>query len=155
MSKLSIKDLDLAGKRVFIRVDFNVPMQDGVITDDTRIRESLKTIQYALDKGGLPILASHFGRPKGKVNPAMSLKPTADRLGQLLGRPVIFASDCIGAPVAKAVDEARKAGGVVLLENVRFHAEEEKDDAEFAKALAATADLYVNDAFGAAPRRHA
>lgn len=155
MTKLSIKDLDLAGKRVFIRVDFNVPLKDGIITDDTRIRESLPTIQYALDKGGLPILASHFGRPKGKVLPSMSLRPVAERLGQLLGRPVAFADDCVGDPVTNAIADARKRGGVVLLENLRFHPEEEQNDPAFARALAANADLYVDDAFGAAHRAHA
>jgi len=155
MPKLSIRDLDLRGKRVFIRVDFNVPVKDGVIGDDTRIRSSLPTIEYALDKGALVILASHLGRPKGKVAPEFSLRPIAERLGQLLGRPVAFAEDCIGDAAARAVEGARKAGGVVLLENLRFHAEEETNDAQFAKALAANADEYVNDAFGAAHRAHA
>jgi phosphoglycerate kinase len=155
MPKLSIRDLDLRGKRVFIRVDFNVPVKDGVIGDDTRIRSSLPTIEYALDKGALVILASHLGRPKGNVAPEFSLRPIAERLGQLLGRPVAFAGDCIGDAAARAVEGARKAGGVVLLENLRFHAEEEKNDAQFAKALAANADEYVNDAFGAAHRAHA
>jgi phosphoglycerate kinase len=155
MAKLSIRDLDLRGQRVFIRVDFNVPLKGGVIGDDTRIRSSLPTIQYAIDKGATVILASHLGRPKGKVAPEYSLRPIAERLGQLLGRPVIFAGDCIGGAVATAVGEARKSDGVVLLENLRFHAEEEQNDPAFAKALAATADAYVNDAFGAAHRAHA
>ena len=147
--KLSIKDLDLKGQRVFIRVDFNVPLKDGTIGDDTRIRSSLPTIQYALDQGATVVLASHLGRPKGKVNEEMSLRPVAERLAALLGRPVAFATDCIG-------DAARKAtGDVVLLENLRFHPEEEKNDAAFAQALASLATRYVNDAFGAAHRAHA
>jgi len=155
MAKLSIRDLDLHGKRAFIRVDFNVPLKNGVIEDDTRIRASLPTIQYAIDKEATVILASHLGRPKGKVAAEYSLRPVAERLGQLLGRPVVFAEDCIGERVAKAVAEAKKTGAVVLLENLRFHPEEEKNDPNFAKALAATADVYVNDAFGAAHRAHA
>ena len=147
--KLSIKDLDLKGQRVFIRVDFNVPLKNGTIGDDTRIKSSLPTIQYALDHDATVVLASHLGRPKGKVNPEMSLRPIADRLSTLLGTPVAFATDCIG-------DEAQRAAGdVVLLENLRFHPEEEKNDAAFAKALASLADRYVNDAFGAAHRAHA
>jgi phosphoglycerate kinase len=153
--KLSIKDLDLAKKRLFLRVDFNVPLKGGVIGDDTRIRSSLPTIEYAIDKGATVLLASHLGRPKGKVDPAQSLKPVAERLGQLLRRPVEFADDCIGPSVAQAVERARKSGGVVLLENLRFHAEEEKNDSGFAQALASEADLYVDDAFGAAHRAHA
>jgi phosphoglycerate kinase len=147
--KLSIKDLDLEGRRVFIRVDFNVPLKNGTIGDDTRIKSSLPTIQYALDHGATVVLASHLGRPKGKVNPEMSLRPVADRLAALLGKPVSFAADCIG-------DEARAAtGDVVLLENLRFHPEEEQNDPAFAKALASLAARYVNDAFGAAHRAHA
>jgi phosphoglycerate kinase len=147
--KLSIKDLDLKGQRVFIRVDFNVPLKNGTIGDDTRIKSSLPTIQYALDHGATVVLASHLGRPKGKVNPEMSLRPVADRLAALLGKPVSFAADCIG-------DEARAAtGDVVLLENLRFHPEEEQNDPAFAKALASLAGRYVNDAFGAAHRAHA
>ena len=156
MPKLSIKDLDLAGKRVFIRVDFNVPLKDGVIGDDTRIRSTLPTIKYALDTGASAvILASHLGRPKGKPNPQYSLRPIADRLSQLLGRPVTFADDCIGDAAAAAVRTAQTGSHVVLLENLRFHAEEEKNDAAFAKSLASLADLYVDDAFGAAHRAHA
>ena len=155
MTKYSIKDLDLRGKRVFIRVDFNVPIKNGAITDDTRITSSLPSIQYALDQGATVILASHLGRPKGKPTPEFSLKPVADRLKQLLKRDVVFASDCIGEPAASAVAAAQKGSKVVLLENLRFHAEEEKNDPAFAKALAELADVYVNDAFGAAHRAHA
>jgi phosphoglycerate kinase len=147
--KLSIRDLDLKGQRVFIRVDFNVPLKNGVIGDDTRIKSSLPTIQYALDHGATVVLASHLGRPKGKVNAEMSLRPIADRLAALLGKPVAFAADCVG-------EDARAAtGDIVLLENLRFHAEEEKNDPAFAKALASLATRYVNDAFGAAHRAHA
>jgi phosphoglycerate kinase len=155
LAKLSIRDLDLHGKRAFIRVDFNVPIKSGVIEDDTRIRASLPTIEYALDKGATVILASHLGRPKGKVAPEFSLRPVAERLGQLLGRPVVFAEDCIGEKVTTVVAEANKSGAVVLLENLRFHPEEEKNDPKFAQALAAEADVYVDDAFGAAHRAHA
>jgi phosphoglycerate kinase len=155
MPKLSIRDLDLRGKRVFIRVDFNVPLKNGVIGDDTRIRASLPTITYALEQGATVVLASHLGRPKGKTNPKMSLRPIADRLAMLLGKPVAFAEDCIGDPAKKAVAAAHTTHGVVLLENLRFHAEEEKNDPQFAAALASLADCYVNDAFGAAHRAHA
>jgi phosphoglycerate kinase len=151
----SIRDVDLRGKKVFIRVDFNVPIKDGRITDDTRIRASLPTIQYALDKGAATvILSSHLGRPKGKPNPEFSLKPVADHLSRLLGKPVIFAEDCVGPPAEKAIAQAG-SGGVVLLENLRFHPEEEKNDPQFARQLAALADIYVNDAFGSAHRAHA
>jgi len=155
--KLTIRDLDLDGQRVFIRVDFNVPLKAGAIGDDTRIRETLPTIQYALDHGGTAVLASHLGRPKGKPTPEMSLRPVADRLAELLRRPVGFATDCIGSEAERAVADAHKAGGskVVLLENLRFHAEEEKNDRTFAQALASLADRYVDDAFGAAHRAHA
>ena len=155
MSKLSIRDLQLQGKRVFIRVDFNVPLKNGVITDDTRIRSSLPTIEYALEHGALPIIASHFGRPKGTVNKDYSLAPIAVRLKELLGRDVVFATDCVGPDVARAVEEARRTGGVVLLENLRFYAQEEKNDAAFSTQLAELADEYVDDAFGAAHRAHA
>jgi phosphoglycerate kinase len=153
---LSIRDLDLKGQRVFIRVDFNVPLKDGRIGDDTRIRASLPTIQYALDHGATVVLASHLGRPKGHVNPQMSLRPIADRLADLLGRPVTFVDDCIGDDARRIVNQAQASGGgVVLLENLRFHPEEEKNDPVFAAALASLCDLYVNDAFGAAHRAHA
>ena len=154
--KLSIRDLDLAGRRVFIRVDFNVPLENGVVTDDTRIRASVPTIRYALERGATAILASHLGRPKGQVNSKYSLKPVAPKVAELLGRPVSFAPDCIGAGAKSVVDEVHRAGGgVVLLENLRFHPEEEKNDAAFARQLASLTDLYVNDAFGAAHRAHA
>jgi phosphoglycerate kinase len=157
LAKLSIRDLDLRGKRVFIRVDFNVPVDNGTVGDDTRIRASLPTIAYALEQGAaVVILASHLGRPKGQPNPKYSLKPVAAKLAGLVKSTVTFAEDCIGPAAEAAVDKAQKAGGgVVLLENLRFHAEEEKNDPVFAKQLASLADLYVNDAFGAAHRAHA
>ena len=150
----SVKDLKLAGKKAFIRVDFNVPIKEGKIGDDTRIRASLPTIRYALDQGATVILASHLGRSKGKPNPEYSLRPIATRLSELVGRPVEFADDSIGDAARAAIGKAGP-GGVVLLENLRFHAEEEKNDAGFAKELAALADVYINDAFGSAHRAHA
>src|SRR5947199_5609824 len=154
MAKLSIQDLDLTAKRVFIRVDFNVPLAGGgqEISSDKRIRASLPTIHYALDHGAAIILASHLGRPKGKPNPEMSLKPVARRLEELLGRPVVMAPDCVG-PQVEAMLPA--PGGVLLLENLRFHPEEEKNDPAFSRQLASLCDLYVNDAFGSAHRAHA
>jgi phosphoglycerate kinase len=154
--KLSIKDLDLSGKRTFVRVDFNVPIKGGRIGDDTRIQASLPTIRYALDHGATIALASHLGRPKGKPTPELSLRPVATRLSELLGRPVAFADDCIGDVAKQVVEQAQKSGGrVVLLENLRFHPEEEKNEPRFAAALASLAEVYVDDAFGAAHRAHA
>ena len=157
MSYQSIRDLNLNGKRVFIRVDFNVPLQkndkgDMEITSDKRIKASLPTIQYALDHGAGVILASHLGRPKGKPNPEMCLKPAAARLAELLGRSVKMAPDCIG-PEVEAMKPA--PGEILLLENLRYHPEEEKNDPAFAKQLASLCDIYVNDAFGSAHRAHA
>ncbi|HXH48183.1 MAG TPA: phosphoglycerate kinase [Terriglobia bacterium] len=155
MAKLSIRDLDLKGKVVFMRVDFNVPLDDqGEITDDTRIRASLPSIQLAVDRGAKLVLASHLGRPKGKVNSKMSLQPAAERLATLLNKPVSFATDCVGAEADKNVAEL-KEGGVLLLENLRFHKEEEANDSDFAKHLAGEAEVYINDAFGSAHRAHA
>lgn len=155
MPKLSVRDLDVKGKRVFMRVDFNVPLNDaGEITDDTRIQASLPTIKHILEHGGRLILTSHLGRPKGKPNPKMSLKPAALRLGQLLGKPVVFASDCVG-PEAETAAKALKDGEVLLLENLRFHPEEEKNVPAFAQNLAVLSDVYVDDAFGSAHRAHA
>jgi phosphoglycerate kinase len=149
----TIRDLSLAGRRVFVRVDFNVPFEHGKISDDTRIRAALPTITFALEKGATVILASHLGRPKGKPNPEFSLKPVADHLATLVHRPVAFAPDCIGPAAAEVI--AANPRGIILLENLRFHAEEEKNDPAFSKALADLADVYVNDAFGSAHRAHA
>jgi phosphoglycerate kinase len=157
MSYLSIRDLDLNGKRVFIRVDFNVPLVKNdrgemEISSDKRIKASLPTIQYALEHGAGLVLASHLGRPKGKPNAEMSLQPVATRLAEMLGRPVTMAPDCVGPKVTAILPAP---GQVLLLENLRFHAEEEKNDPEFAKQLAGLCDVYVNDAFGSAHRAHA
>jgi phosphoglycerate kinase len=155
MSKLSIRDLDLAGKRVFIRADFNVPLEGGRVTDDTRIRETLPTLRFAISRGARPVLASHLGRPKGKPDPKYSLKPVAARLAELLGASVGFAPDCVGTD-AEAKSRALGNGGVLLLENVRYHAEEEANEEGFSKQLAALCDgLFVCDAFGSAHRAHA
>src|SRR5271167_1060450 len=155
MGKLTIRDLDLPGKRVFIRVDFNVPLKDGVVTDDTRIRETLPTLKLAIEKGGRLVLASHLGRPKGGPDPKYSLKPAAKKLEELLGRPVAFAADCVG-PETEAKSKALEDGEVLVLENVRCHSEEEKNGEEFSKQLAALCDgIFVCDAFGSAHRAHA
>ncbi|MBF0506095.1 MAG: phosphoglycerate kinase [Nitrospirae bacterium] len=155
LGKLTIEDLQIKGKRVFIRADFNVPLDDNmVITDDSRIRSTLPTINYAIDEGAKVILASHLGRPKGKVEPRFSLAPVVKRLQRLLNKEVLFVSDCVG-PQAENIVSKMKEGDVVLLENLRFHPEEEKNDEAFAKSLAALADFFVNDAFGAAHRSHA
>ncbi|MDN5301055.1 MAG: hypothetical protein PWQ60_569 [Thermoanaerobacteraceae bacterium] len=155
MNKKTLEDFDVNGKKVLVRVDFNVPMDEqGHITDDTRIRAALPTIKYLSEHGAKVILASHLGRPKGKVNMKYSLGPVAKRLSELMGKDVTMAEDCIGEPAEKAV-AAAKPGDIVLLENVRFYAEEEKNDREFAKKLASLAELYINDAFGTAHRAHA
>jgi len=155
MNKLTITDLDLRGKRVFIRVDFNVPLKEGVITDDTRIRESLPTLRLAIQKGGRLVLASHLGRPEGRPDPKYSLLAVSKKLEELIGRPVRFSSDCVG-PVPESKSKSLAEGGILLLENVRFHPEEEKNDEAFSKQLAALSDgLFVCDAFGSAHRAHA
>jgi phosphoglycerate kinase len=155
MYKLTINDLDLRGKRVFIRVDFNVPLKDGVVTDDTRIRESIPTLRVAIQKGGRLVLASHLGRPKGGPDSKYSLMQVSKKLQELIGRPVRFSSDCVG-PVPESKSKTLADGDILLLENVRFHPEEEKNDAAFSKQLAALCDgLFVCDAFGSAHRAHA
>jgi phosphoglycerate kinase len=155
MKKLSIRDLDLTGKRVFIRVDFNVPLEDGKVTDDTRIRETLPTLKLASERGGRLVLASHLGRPKGRVDPNYSLAPVAAKLRELLDKPVEFAADCVGAD-AQAKSKELANGGVLLLENVRYYPQEEANDPEFSQKLAALCDgLFVCDAFGSAHRAHA
>lgn len=153
-NKKTIRDIDPKGKRVLVRVDFNVPLKDDLVTDDTRIRAALPTIQYLLERDAGVILCSHLGRPKGQVDPALSLSPVSGRLAQLLTMPVLFINDCIG-PGVRAASETLKSGEVLLLENTRFHPEERANDSRFAAELAALADLYVNDAFGSAHRAHA
>jgi phosphoglycerate kinase len=155
MNKLTIKDLDLRGERVFLRVDFNVPLKDGVVTDDTRIRETLPTLKLAIEKGGRLVLASHLGRPKGGPDSKYSLLPAARKLEELLGKPVVFGLDCVG-PGVESQSKALVDGEVLVLENIRFHPEEEKNDEAFSKQLAALCDgLFVCDAFGSAHRAHA
>lgn len=158
MAKLTVKDLEVRGKRVFVRVDFNVPMEEKggqmVVTDVTRIQETLPTLRLLMEKGAKVILASHLGRPKGRKDPTMSLRPVAAKLSEMLGKPVAFVEDCIGEPVAQAV-AGLKDGDVLVLENVRFYAEEEANDPAFAEKMAAVAEVYVNDAFGSAHRAHA
>jgi phosphoglycerate kinase len=154
MNKKTVKDIDLKNKRVLMRVDFNVPMADGKVTDDKRIRAALPTIQYVLDQGASLILMSHLGRPKAASDPAFSLRAASETLSTLINRPVTMASDCVGAEV-EAMAKALKPGGALMLENTRFHPEEEKNDLEFARKLAALGEVYVNDAFGSAHRAHA
>src|SRR3954454_24025172 len=154
MAKKTVADIDVKGKRVLMRVDFNVPIEDSRITDDRRITQALPTIKNVIERGGRLILMSHLGRPKGGPEAKFSLKPVQDRLTQLLGKPVGFTDDCIG-PKVEAAASSLKDGDVLLLENLRFHKEEEKNDPNFAKQLARPADVYVNDAFGTAHREHA
>ncbi len=153
-NKKTVKDIDVKGKKVLVRVDYNVPIKDGKVADDTRIRAAMPTLKYLLDHGAAVILMSHLGRPKGGPDPKYSLRPVADYLSQLLGKPVKFADDCIG-PIAEKAAKDLKPGEVLLLENTRFHPEEEKNDPGMAKQLASLADIYVNDAFGSAHRAHA
>ncbi|MFW5683815.1 MAG: phosphoglycerate kinase, partial [Spirochaetota bacterium] len=154
MALKTVRDFDLSGKRVLVRVDYNVPLKGGAVADATRIQASLPTLKYILDHGASLVLMSHLGRPKGERNPEMSLKPVAGKLADMIGRPVQFADDCVGSDV---IAQAKKleSGQILMLENLRFHAEETKNDDAFAKQLAGLADLYVNDAFGSAHRAHA
>ncbi|KOR87618.1 phosphoglycerate kinase [Paenibacillus solani] len=154
MNKKSVRDVEVSGKRVFVRVDFNVPLEDGKITDDTRIRETLPTIKYLVEKGAKVILASHLGRPKGEVVESLRLTPASERLSELLGKPVAKADEAVGEAVKAQIDKMQN-GDVLVLENVRFYPGEEKNDPELAKQFAELADLFVNDAFGAAHRAHA
>lgn len=154
LTKLSIDDLDLSGHKVVVRVDYNVPIDKGIIQDDRRIRETLPTIRKILNSGGIPILMSHLGRPEGKFDFSFTLSPIAKRLEELIGRPVTFVPDCIG-DVARKVRENAKPGDIILLENLRFHPEEEENDENFARELAGNADIYIDDAFGTSHRAHA
>jgi phosphoglycerate kinase len=154
VNKKTVENIDIVGKRVLVRLDLNVPLENGSVSDDTRIRAALPTIKYLLEHGAEPIICSHLGRPKGRPDAKYSLKPVAERLGQLLDRPVQMAPDCIG-PVVEGMARKIPRGGVLLLENLRFHAEEEANDVGFAQGLASLADIYVNDAFGSAHRAHA
>ncbi|MCE1253437.1 MAG: phosphoglycerate kinase [Anaerolineae bacterium] len=153
-NKKTIRDIDVKGKKVLVRVDFNVPLKEGKVGDDTRIRAALPTINYLLEHGAAVILCSHLGRPKGGPDPKYSMKPVAEYLGKLMGKPVAFADDCVG-PAAEAAAKGLKSGSVLLLENTRFHPEEEKNDPELSRQMASLADIYVNDAFGTAHRAHA
>jgi phosphoglycerate kinase len=153
MNKKTVRDIDLKGKRVLMRVDFNVPMADGVVTDDKRIKAALPTIQYVLEQGASLLLASHLGRPKGGPDPEFSLKAASETLSKLLGKPVQMAPDCVG-PAVEALAKALKPGDVLMLENTRFHVGEEKNDLDLAKQMASLADVFVNDAFGSAHRAH-
>lgn len=154
MNKKTVRDIDVKGKRVLVRVDYNVPIKEGQVGDDTRIRAAMPTLNYLLEQGAALILCSHLGRPKGGPDPKYSLRPVAEYLSKLMGKPVAFAEDCIG-PIAEAAAQKLQPGDVLLLENTRFHPEEEKNDPEMARQLAALADVYVNDAFGSAHRAHA